>query len=226
VLLQRLLHRADLRQFALYYSPDPEKFCNDWQLAAITAQSDQIQSGEVPLNTMRLVDRQSESRRLSTGVGPAAPLCQERCKTGLSAGNAMLNICFLALDCRNCRMPQTILTVDDSASMRQMVGATLKGAGYQVIETKDGLEALDFARTTQTDLVMTDVNMPRMDGITLVSELRTLDTYRLTPILLLTTESSPERKAQGKKAGATGWILKPFNPDQLIATLRRVLGPN
>lgn len=123
-------------------------------------------------------------------------------------------------------MAHTILTADDSASMRQMVSATLKAAGYQVVETADGQEALEYARAAPTDLVLTDVNMPRMDGITLVSELRGLDTYRLTPILLLTTESSPERKAQGKQAGATGWIVKPFNPDQLLATLKRVLGPN
>jgi len=121
-------------------------------------------------------------------------------------------------------MSKTILAVDDSASMRQMLGVTLRAAGYQVVEAADGDEALHFARHKRVDLVLTDVNMPRMDGITLVSELRLLPDYHLTPLLLLTTESSPERKAAGKRAGATGWMVKPFDPDQLLATLARVLG--
>ena len=118
---------------------------------------------------------------------------------------------------------RTILTVDDSTSMRQMVRATLQSAGYGVVEASDGQEALDFARTRAVDLVISDVNMPRMDGITLVSQLRALPSYRLTPLLLLTTESSQEKKMEGKKAGATGWIVKPFNPTQLLATLNRLL---
>jgi two-component system chemotaxis response regulator CheY len=118
---------------------------------------------------------------------------------------------------------RTILTVDDSTSMRQMVRATLQSAGYDVVEAADGQEALDFARTKSVDLVISDVNMPRMDGITLVQNLRTLPGYRLTPLLLLTTESSHEKKMEGKKAGATGWIVKPFNPTQLLATLTRLL---
>jgi len=117
---------------------------------------------------------------------------------------------------------RTILTVDDSTSMRQMVRATLQSAGYGVVEAADGQEALDFARTTKVDLVISDVNMPRMDGIKLVSELRALPNYRLTPLLLLTTESSQEKKLEGKRAGATGWIVKPFNPSQLINTLNRL----
>ena len=120
-------------------------------------------------------------------------------------------------------MARMIMTVDDSTSMRQMVKATLLSAGYEVVEAADGQEALDYARENAVDLVITDVNMPRMDGITLVSELRSLPTYRLTPLLLLTTESSMEKKMEGKKAGATGWIVKPFNPTQLLATLARVL---
>ena len=120
-------------------------------------------------------------------------------------------------------MARMIMTVDDSTSMRQMVKATLLSAGYDVVEAADGQEALDYARENPVDLVITDVNMPRMDGITLVSELRSLPTYRLTPVLLLTTESSMEKKMEGKKAGATGWIVKPFNPAQLLATLARVL---
>ena len=116
-----------------------------------------------------------------------------------------------------------ILAVDDSTSMRQMVRATLQSAGYDVVEAADGQDALDFARANAVDLVISDVNMPRMDGITLVGELRSLPAYRLTPLLLLTTESSMEKKMEGKKAGATGWLVKPFHPAQLLATLARVL---
>ncbi|GFE90970.1 response regulator [Steroidobacter agaridevorans] len=118
---------------------------------------------------------------------------------------------------------KSILAVDDSASMRQMVRYTLEGAGYEVVQAADGVEALDLAKTRGVDLVLTDVNMPRMDGITLVKELRCLDSYKFTPMLVLTTESGPETKQRGKQAGATGWIVKPFNPDQLLATIARVL---
>jgi two-component system chemotaxis response regulator CheY len=117
----------------------------------------------------------------------------------------------------------TILTVDDSASMRQMVSYTLQVAGYQVTEAKDGVEALEKARVQNFNLVITDVNMPNMDGITLTRELRALTDYKFTPILTLTTEAGPNKKAEGKKAGATGWIIKPFNPDQLLATIKKVL---
>jgi two-component system chemotaxis response regulator CheY len=120
-------------------------------------------------------------------------------------------------------MASVILAVDDSASMRQMVNFTLKGAGYEVVQAADGVEALEYARRNSVDLVLTDVNMPRMDGIALVRELRSLPTYRYTPMLVLTTESSQEKKMQGKQAGATGWIVKPFNPEQLLATIARVL---
>ena len=118
---------------------------------------------------------------------------------------------------------RTILTVDDSTSMRQMVRATLQSAGYEVVEAADGVEALEYARANDVDMVIADVNMPRMDGITLVSELRALPSYRLTPLLLLTTESGQDKKMEGKRAGATGWLVKPFNPAQLIATLSRLL---
>ncbi len=118
----------------------------------------------------------------------------------------------------------TVLAVDDSASIRQMVSFTLKGAGYDVIEAVDGVDALDKARGTRPDAVITDVNMPNMDGITLIRELRKLPDYKFTPMLMLTTESSVDKKAQGKSAGATGWLVKPFNPDQLLATIRRVTG--
>ncbi|HEX6999713.1 MAG TPA: response regulator [Gammaproteobacteria bacterium] len=117
-----------------------------------------------------------------------------------------------------------ILAVDDSASLRQMVCFTLKQAGHEVIEAADGVQALDLARGSATDLVISDVNMPNMDGITLVRELRGLPEYKFTPILLLTTESGEDKKQAGKAAGATGWIVKPFDPDTLLATIKRVLG--
>jgi len=117
----------------------------------------------------------------------------------------------------------TILAVDDSASMRQMVSFTLKGAGYDVIEAADGKQALDMARQKSVNLVLTDVNMPVMDGISLIKELRALPNYKFTPMLMLTTESADHKKAEGKAAGATGWIVKPFNPDQLLATIKKVL---
>ncbi len=117
-----------------------------------------------------------------------------------------------------------ILAVDDSVSMRQMVTFTLKSAGHEVVEAADGQEALDKARSGKVDLVVTDVNMPRMDGITLVKELRKLPDYRFTPILVLTTESAGDKKMAGKQAGATGWIVKPFSPEQFINTINRVLG--
>jgi len=117
-----------------------------------------------------------------------------------------------------------ILAVDDSASMRQMVSFTLKGAGYEVVEAVDGKDALQKAQAGKADLVLTDVNMPNMDGISLVKHLRSLPNYKFTPILLLTTESAPEKKQEGKTAGATGWLVKPFNPDQLLTTIKKVLG--
>jgi len=118
----------------------------------------------------------------------------------------------------------TIMAVDDSASMRQMVTFTLKGAGYDVVEADDGVKALDVARSKKVDLVVTDINMPNMDGITLIRQLRSLPSYQFTPILMLTTESGDGKKQEGKAAGATGWLVKPFNPDQLLATIKKVLG--
>lgn len=118
----------------------------------------------------------------------------------------------------------TILAVDDSNSMRKMVTFTLKEAGHEVKEAADGVEALALAKSGKFNLVISDVNMPRMDGIALIKELRTLPAYKFTPLLMLTTESGNEKKQEGKAAGATGWIVKPFNPDQLLATVNRVLG--
>lgn len=117
----------------------------------------------------------------------------------------------------------SILLVDDSTSMREMVSFTLREAGHDVSEAEDGVEALEFAKKTPVNLVITDVNMPNMDGITLTSELRTLDDYKFVPILILTTETGTAKKEQGKVAGATGWIEKPFDPDHLLATVNRVL---
>ncbi len=117
----------------------------------------------------------------------------------------------------------TILAVDDSASMRQMVSFTLKGAGYDVIEAVDGVDALQKAKTKKTDLVLADVNMPNMDGITLIKELRKLPDYKFTPMLILTTESAADKKNAGKDAGATGWLVKPFDPDKLLATVSKVI---
>jgi two-component system, chemotaxis family, chemotaxis protein CheY len=116
-----------------------------------------------------------------------------------------------------------ILAVDDSPSMRDMVRIALSGAGFQVTQAADGAEALEIARGDSFDLVLSDVNMPRMDGIALIRALRAEANYKHTPILMLTTESSADRKREGKDAGATGWIVKPFDPAQLVATMQRVL---
>ena len=116
-----------------------------------------------------------------------------------------------------------ILTVDDSASMRQMVSFTLKGAGHDVIEAVDGIDALAKAKNSRSDLVLADVNMPNMDGITLIRELRKLPEYKFIPMLMLTTESGTDRKAEGKSAGATGWLVKPFDPEKLLATINKVI---
>jgi two-component system chemotaxis response regulator CheY len=121
-------------------------------------------------------------------------------------------------------MSKTILAVDDSASLRQMVAFTLKGAGYEVIEAGDGQEGLEKARGATVNLVLTDQNMPRMDGITLVKSLRALPQYASTPILLLTTESSDEMKSAGRAAGATGWLVKPFDPEKLLEVVKKVAG--
>jgi len=118
----------------------------------------------------------------------------------------------------------SILAVDDSASMREMVAFTLKGAGHDVTEAADGDEALKLAKSNKYSLVLTDINMPNMDGITLTKELRSLADYKFIPILTLTTESTADKKKEGKEAGATGWIVKPFDPDQLLETIKKVLG--
>ncbi|MBQ0799531.1 MAG: response regulator [Porticoccaceae bacterium] len=117
-----------------------------------------------------------------------------------------------------------ILLVEDSASMRQMVSFTLKEVGHDVTETEDGAIALEYAKNNDpVDLVITDVNMPNMDGLTLTRELRTLENYKFLPILVLTTETDDSKKQMGREAGATGWIEKPFDPDKLLAIINRVL---
>lgn len=107
--------------------------------------------------------------------------------------------------------------------MRQMVAFCLESAGHDVLQACDGVDGLEVAKQHAVDAFIVDVNMPRMDGITLVRELRALPQYRHTPMLMLTTETSAERKQQGRDAGATGWMVKPFSPEKLLATLRRVV---
>ena len=122
-------------------------------------------------------------------------------------------------------MSKTIITVDDAATMRKMISFTLRGAGHEVLEACDGVEALTLLRSNRVDLIITDVNMPRMDGIEFTRQIRQIPALSRVPVLLLTTESDPDKKAKGKAAGATGWIVKPFQQDQLLAVVARVL-PN
>jgi len=119
-------------------------------------------------------------------------------------------------------MAKKILAVDDSKTMRDMVSFTLKGAGYEVIEAHDGKMALERLAGIKVDLVITDVNMPNMDGITLCKHLRADPVHRVTPILVLTTEGDASKKNEGRAAGATGWIVKPFEPDKLVQVVQKV----
>jgi len=121
-------------------------------------------------------------------------------------------------------MAKKIITVDDSASVRQMVSFTLKGAGYDVIEAEDGKDALAKLNGLGVQMVITDLNMPNMDGIELIKALRAQAAYKFIPIVFLTTESQDTKKQEGKAAGATGWIVKPFKPDQLLTVVKKVLG--
>lgn len=120
-------------------------------------------------------------------------------------------------------MSKKIITVDDAATMRKMVSFTLKGAGHEVFEAADGQQALDLLRQRSVDLVITDVNMPNMDGLELTRRLRALPAFARTPIILLTTESDPNKKQLGRSSGATGWIVKPFSQEQLLAIVAKVL---
>ena len=116
------------------------------------------------------------------------------------------------------------MTVDDSASVRQMVGFTLREAGYEVIEACDGKDALTKCSGVNLNMVVTDLNMPNMDGIELIKSLRASQAHKFVPIIMLTTESQNEKKLEGKGAGATGWIVKPFKPEQLVAVIKKVIG--
>ncbi|MEQ1602678.1 MAG: response regulator [Methylophilaceae bacterium] len=121
-------------------------------------------------------------------------------------------------------MAKTILAVDDSGSLRQMVSYSLEAAGYNVVQAVDGKDGLKKAKDKTVDLVLTDQNMPFMDGLTLIKSLRGLTSYQKVPILMLTTESSDEMKAKGKAAGANGWLVKPFDPKRLIEVVNKVIG--
>lgn len=121
-------------------------------------------------------------------------------------------------------MGKTVLVVDDSSTMRQMVAFTLTGAGFQVVEAGNGKEAMSkVAGGVKPDLVVTDLNMPEMDGIGLIKEIRKMASLKFIPILMLTTESADTKKKEGQAAGATGWIVKPFNPEQMLTVIKKVL---
>ncbi|PPC92393.1 MAG: response regulator [Methylotenera sp.] len=121
-------------------------------------------------------------------------------------------------------MTKTILAVDDSDSLRKMVVFSLEQAGYQVVQAVDGQDGLEKAKEKTVDLVLTDHNMPVMDGLTLIRKLRELGSYQFVPILMLTTESSAEMKLEGKAAGANGWLVKPFHPERLLDVVHKVIG--
>lgn len=120
-------------------------------------------------------------------------------------------------------MAKTIMTVDDAATVRQMVSFVLKQNGYEVVEAIDGADALRKLATQKVDMIITDLNMPNLDGIGLIRGARALPACKFIPIIMLTTESQDGKKEEGKKAGASGWIVKPFNPDQLLAVVKKVL---
>ena len=121
-------------------------------------------------------------------------------------------------------MSKVILTVDDSSSLRKMVVFSLKAAGYDVVEAVDGKDGIEKAKKQKFDLILADQNMPHMDGITMIRNLRNMETYKHIPILILTTESSDEMKAHGRAAGANGWLVKPFDPKRLVEVVQKVIG--
>ncbi|MFT5451277.1 MAG: two-component system chemotaxis response regulator CheY [Enterobacterales bacterium] len=116
-----------------------------------------------------------------------------------------------------------ILVVDDSTSIRQMIKISLESAGHTIIEAGDGQAGLEVVQSGQFDLIITDVNMPKMNGLELSKEIRKLPSFKFTPILMLTTESDSDRRMQGKAAGVSGWIVKPFQPEKLIATVNKLV---
>lgn len=122
-------------------------------------------------------------------------------------------------------MSKTILIVDDSSSLRQVVSITLKGAGYNVIEACDGRDALTKLNGQKIHLIISDVNMPNMDGITFVTEAKKLPAYKFTPIIMLTTEAGEAKKQAGQAAGARAWVVKPFQPAQMLAAVSKLILP-
>lgn len=122
-------------------------------------------------------------------------------------------------------MAKTIMIVDDSASMRQVVGIALKGAGYEVLEGRDGKDALTKLTGQKVHLIISDVNMPNMDGISFVKEVKQRAAYKFTPIIMLTTESDESKKREGQAAGARAWVVKPFKPEQLLAAVQKLCLP-
>lgn len=122
-------------------------------------------------------------------------------------------------------MAKTILIVDDSASVRQVVAISLRGAGYDVIEGSDGKDALSRLKGQKVHLIISDVNMPNMDGISFVKAVKLLPAYKFTPIVMLTTESQETKKREGQEAGAKAWIVKPFKPDQLLGVVQKLVLP-
>jgi two-component system chemotaxis response regulator CheY len=122
-------------------------------------------------------------------------------------------------------MSKTVMVVDDSASVRQVVGLALRGAGYTVIEGIDGVDALSKLKGQKIHLIISDVNMPNMDGITFVTEVKKLAAYKFTPVIMLTTESQEGKKLQGQAAGARAWVVKPFQPSQMLAAVSKLILP-
>lgn len=122
-------------------------------------------------------------------------------------------------------MAKTIMIVDDSASMRQVVGTALKGAGYDVLEGRDGRDALAKLTGQKVHLIISDVNMPNMDGISFLKAVKQMTSYRFTPVIMLTTESDEARKLQGQAAGAKAWVVKPFQPERLIGAVQKLCLP-
>jgi len=122
-------------------------------------------------------------------------------------------------------MAKTIMVVDDSATLRQVVGIALRGAGYDVIEGEDGKDALKKLTGQKVHLIISDVNMPNMDGITFVTEVKKLPAYKFTPVIMLTTEAGEDKKARGQAAGAKAWVVKPFKPDQMLNAVSKLILP-
>lgn len=122
-------------------------------------------------------------------------------------------------------MSKHILIVDDSASIRQVVSLTLKGAGFDVTEACDGRDALDKLRGQKVHLMISDVNMPNMDGLTFLREVKARPEYKFTPVIMLTTESAEDKKSQGQAGGAKAWMVKPFQPQQMLAAVNKLVGP-